>query len=96
MLDPVAGPGGVDRANIAYLPSAFDEASRRILEELGLEIATPDEARALIDGIDVSTCIGLRDRALIGVMTYAFARVGAALGCRVEDVFVQLTADQPG
>lgn len=52
-------------------------------------VLTPDEARALIDGIDVSTCIGLRDRALIGVMTYAFARVGAALGCRVEDVFVQ-------
>ncbi len=33
VLDPVEGPGGVEKANIAYLPGAFDEASRRILEE---------------------------------------------------------------
>jgi N-dimethylarginine dimethylaminohydrolase len=33
VLDPVEGPGGVERANIAYLPSAFDDASRAILEE---------------------------------------------------------------
>lgn len=33
VLDPVEGVGGVDAANIAYLPSAFDEASRRVLEE---------------------------------------------------------------
>jgi integrase/recombinase XerD len=31
----------------------------------------------------------LRDRALIGLMVYTFARVGAALGMRVEDFFVQ-------
>jgi N-dimethylarginine dimethylaminohydrolase len=33
VLDPVEGPGGVDRANIAYLPSAFDAHSQRVLEE---------------------------------------------------------------
>jgi N-dimethylarginine dimethylaminohydrolase len=33
VLDPVQGDGGVDHANIAYLPSAFDEASRAILAE---------------------------------------------------------------
>lgn len=33
VLDPVEGPGGVEKANIAYLPGAFDEPSRRILEE---------------------------------------------------------------
>ncbi|WP_169583459.1 MULTISPECIES: dimethylargininase [Microbacterium] len=33
VLDPVEGPGGVQNANIAYLPGAFDEPSRRILEE---------------------------------------------------------------
>jgi integrase len=31
----------------------------------------------------------LRDRALIGLITYSFARVGAALAMRVDDVFVQ-------
>jgi N-dimethylarginine dimethylaminohydrolase len=28
VLDPVQGPGGVERANIAYLPHAFDEAGQ--------------------------------------------------------------------
>ncbi len=37
----------------------------------------------------VSQTVGLRDRALIGLMVYTFARVGAAIGMRVEDVFVQ-------
>ncbi len=33
VLDPVEGPGGVERANIAYLPHAFDERSQRQLAE---------------------------------------------------------------
>jgi integrase/recombinase XerC len=37
----------------------------------------------------VTTPAGLRDRALIGLMIYSFARIGAALGMRVEDVFMQ-------
>jgi site-specific recombinase XerD len=52
-------------------------------------VLDPTEARALLDAIDVSKPIGLRDRALIGLMVYSFARVGAALAMRVEDVFVQ-------
>jgi site-specific recombinase XerD len=47
------------------------------------------EARQLLDRIDVSTPIGLRDRALIALMVFSFARVGAALAMRVEDVYVQ-------
>ena len=48
-----------------------------------------DEARALLDAIDIGTLPGLRDRALIGLMVYTFARVGAAVSMRVEDFFVQ-------
>jgi site-specific recombinase XerD len=47
------------------------------------------EARQLLDSINVSTPIGLRDRALIGLMVFSFARVGAALTMRVEDVYTQ-------
>ena len=48
-----------------------------------------DEARTLIDAIDVTSLPGLRDRALIGLMVYTFARVGAAVSMNVEDFFVQ-------
>ena len=36
-----------------------------------------EEARQLLNSIDTSTIGGLRDRALIGVMVYSFARVSA-------------------
>jgi hypothetical protein len=52
-------------------------------------VLDPSEARALLDSIDTSTVVGLRDRALIGLMVYSFARIGAALGMTVEDVFTQ-------
>jgi len=47
------------------------------------------EARHLLDNIETSTVIGLRDRALLALMVFSFARVGAALGMKVEDVFTQ-------
>ena len=52
-------------------------------------VLDPAEARALLDSIDVSAHVGLRDRALIGLMVYSFARIGAALGMAVEDVYTQ-------
>ena len=52
-------------------------------------VLDPSEARALLDSIDVSTQAGLRDRALIALMVYSFARIGAALGMTVEDVYTQ-------
>lgn len=50
-------------------------------------VLTADEARQLLDSIDTSTLVGLRDRALIGVMVYSFARVSAVVGMRVEDYY---------
>ena len=47
------------------------------------------EARQLLDSIDVTTPIGLRDRALIALMVFSFARVGAPLAMRADDVYVQ-------
>lgn len=47
------------------------------------------EARQLLDSIDTSTALGLRDRALLALMVYSFARVGAALKMRIEDVYQQ-------
>jgi integrase len=45
--------------------------------------------RALLDSIDTASVVGLRDRALIGLMVYSFARIGAALGMAVENVYTQ-------
>lgn len=52
-------------------------------------VLTADEARTLLDSIDPATLTGLRDRALIGVMVFTFARVNAVIGMKVKDYFTQ-------
>ena len=52
-------------------------------------VLAPEEARQLLNSIPTDTIIGKRDRALIGLMTYSFARVGAAISMEVRDVYVQ-------
>ena len=47
------------------------------------------EMRQLLNSIDTSELIGLRDRALLGLMGYTFARVSAVVSLRVEDYFQQ-------
>lgn len=44
----------------------------------------PTEARQLLDAINILTPAGLRDRALIGLMVFSFARIGAKLGMKVQ------------
>jgi site-specific recombinase XerD len=50
-------------------------------------VLTPEQARQLLDSIDTAELIGLRDRALIGVMVFSFARVNAVTEMKVEDYF---------
>jgi integrase/recombinase XerD len=42
--------------------------------------------KQLFEAIDTSHIVGLRDRALIGVMFYSFARISAVLAMNVEDI----------
>jgi integrase/recombinase XerD len=51
-------------------------------------VMSSQEATELLKSIDVSHVVGLRDRALIGVMVYAFARVSAVVGLEVADYFL--------
>jgi site-specific recombinase XerD len=65
-------------------------------------VLTPEEAHALLEGIpktkkrandaeaaDQPDLLGLRDRALIAMMVYSFARIGAVIQMEVGDYFVQ-------
>jgi site-specific recombinase XerD len=52
-------------------------------------VLSSEEATALLSGMKVSNVVGLRDRAIIAVMTYTFARVGAVVALNVEDYFSQ-------
>jgi site-specific recombinase XerD len=74
---------------IAANPAASVRGPRHSAAKGKTPVLDAAEARHLLDSIDISTPAGLRDRALMGVMVYSFARIGAALGMRVEDAFTQ-------
>lgn len=44
-----------------------------------------DQVLDLLEAIDTSTLVGLRDRALLGTMLFSWARVSAVCGLRVRD-----------
>ena len=92
-----AAPGGAAHA-VYWLvvgqvmptnPAGSVRGPRHSVKKGKTPVLTAEEARTLLDAIDTSTVVGLRDRALIGLMVYTFARVGAAVQMRAEDVYVQ-------
>ncbi len=52
-------------------------------------VLSAEEMHELLAAIDITSLLGLRDRALIALMGYTFARVGAAVGMKVQDFYVQ-------
>lgn len=47
----------------------------------------PQEITLLLDSVDVGDCSGVRDRALIATMAFAFARVSAVVAMDGKDCF---------
>lgn len=62
---------------------------KHIVKKGKTPVLTAAEARLLLDSIDTTSLIGLRDRALIALMCYSFARVSAVVGMNVEDYYQQ-------
>jgi integrase len=45
------------------------------------------EVQTLLGAIETSTHTGLRDRSLLGVLAYTFARIGAVVNLKVQDYY---------
>lgn len=50
-------------------------------------VLSAQQTRQLLDSIDTGDIVGLRDRALIALMLYTLARVGAVVGMRIEGYY---------
>lgn len=70
-------------------PASSVRGPKHVVKRGKTPVLSAAEARELLDSIDLMEIIGLRDRALIGLMVYSFARVGAAVSMDVEDYFQQ-------
>ena len=77
--------GQVVRSN----PASVVRGPSHIVNRGRTPILSPEEAHQLFESIPTDSLVGLRDRALIGVLIYSFARISAALAMRVEDYFPQ-------
>ena len=72
-------------------PAASVRGPKHVVTKGATPVLTPAETRELLDRIDTGTLVGLRDRVLLSVMVYSFARVSAAVGMRRQDYFRQGT-----
>jgi site-specific recombinase XerD len=70
-------------------PAAAVRGPKHIVRTRKTPVLAAREARQLLDSIDIESVVGLRDRALIGLLVFTFARIGAALGMIVADVYCQ-------
>ena len=74
---------------VAQNPAAAVRGPKHVVKKGKTPMLDGDEARRLIDGIDTSTIGGLRDRALIALLIYSFARISAALQMDIDDYYPQ-------
>jgi site-specific recombinase XerD len=70
-------------------PATSVQGPRHIVHEGKTPVLAPEEARQLLDSIPTHTIIGLRDRALIAVMVFSFARISTALVLKVVDYYTE-------
>ena len=74
---------------IAVNPASAVRGPKHSVKKGKTPVLSAEEARTLLDSIKPDSPMALRDRALIALMVYTFARVGAALKMQTQDVFVQ-------
>lgn len=74
---------------LQWNPASSVRGPKHVVKRGRTPVLKADEARELLDSIDISNVVGLRDRAIIGVMVYSFARVGAVVGMKVKDYYTE-------
>ncbi len=70
-------------------PAATVRGATSVMAPGKTPILQPAGVRLLFDSVDTSSIGGLRDRALLGVMIYSFARVSAIVSMDVDDYYQQ-------
>ena len=74
---------------VPWNPTAAVRGPTQVVKRGKTPVLQPGEVRLLLDSIDTSAVGGLRDRALMGVMLYSFARVSAVVNMDVDDYYQQ-------
>jgi site-specific recombinase XerC len=74
---------------LLHNPASAVRGPRHVVRRGKTPVLSVEETRQLLGGIDTGDVVGLRDRAIIAVMVYSFARVSAVTGMKVRDYYSQ-------
>ena len=74
---------------VPFNPASSVRGPRYSIKKGKTPVLSAEETRKLLDSIDTSHVVGLRDRALVGAMVYSFARVSAVVSMKVRDYYPQ-------
>jgi len=74
---------------LASNPAHAVRGPRHSVTKGATPVISSAEARDLLDSMDATTLVGLRDRALVAAMAFTFARVSAVVDLKVEDYYPQ-------
>jgi integrase len=74
---------------IAVNPARAVRGPKHLPEKCKTPVLSAKEFRVLLNSIETSSLIDLRDRLLIALMLYTFARISVALKMRLRDVYSQ-------
>ncbi len=72
---------------VPFNPASSVRGPKYVVKKGKTPVLTAEQARELLDSIDTSKIAGLRDRAILGVMIFSFARVGAVVAMNLEDYY---------
>ncbi len=77
----------VVRQVVPFNPATSVRGPKHVVKRGKTPVLAAEQARELLDSINTATIAGLRDRAILGVMIFSFARVGAVCAMNVEDYY---------
>lgn len=77
----------VTGGELSHNPASSVKGPKHVVKKGKTPVLTAQETRQLLDSIDDHSILGARDRALIAIMVFSFARIGAVTNLKMKDYY---------
>ncbi len=74
---------------VSFNPASSVRGPKHVVKMGKTPVLAAPEVRQIFEAMDLSKVVGLRDRALIGLMVFSFARVSATIAMQIRDYYHQ-------
>ena len=77
----------VTGGELPHNPASSVKGPKHVVKKGKTPVLTAEETRQLLDSIDSRTVVGARAKALIAIMVFSFARIGAVTNLKAKDYY---------